>query len=86
MPTGQAGEALRERFRDVARVVNAVRPSIQADGGDIELVDLTASGVVRIRLHGACVGCPSSEMTLTEGVERNIRAHVPQITAVEAVD
>ena len=50
-------EALADVFRRVARVLNAVRPSIQADGGDVELVDVSADGLVRIRLHGACVGC-----------------------------
>ena len=79
-------EALADVFRRVARVLNAVRPSIQADGGDVELVDVSADGLVRIRMHGACVGCPSSSMTLREGIERNVRDHVPEIRAVEAVD
>lgn len=79
-------ETLAEVFRKVARVLNAVRPSIQADGGDVELVDVSPDGLVRIRLHGACVGCPSSSITLREGIERNIREHVPEVTSVEAVD
>ena len=79
-------EALADVFRRVARVLNLVRPSIPADGGDDGLVDVSADGLVRIRLHGACVGCPSSSMTLREGIERNIRDHVPEIRAVEAVD
>ncbi|MFG0294078.1 MAG: NifU family protein [Phycisphaerales bacterium JB065] len=79
-------EALAEVFRRVARVLNAVRPSIQADGGDVELVDVSADGLVRIRLHGACVGCPSSPMTLREGIERNIREHVPEVSSVIAID
>ena len=74
-----------ERFRMVARVINAIRPSIQADGGDVELVDITDDGVVQVRLHGACVGCPSSSMTLREGLERNIREHVPSVTEVAEV-
>lgn len=78
--------ALAEVFRRVARVLNAVRPSIQADGGDVELVDISQDGLVRIRLHGACVGCPSSSMTLREGIERNIREHVPEVSAVESID
>jgi len=85
-PLNIAPDPLADRFRRVAKVLNAIRPSIQADGGDVELVDLTSNGTVRIRLHGACVGCPSSEMTLTEGIERNLKANVPEITAVEAVD
>ncbi|MCA9293832.1 MAG: NifU family protein [Phycisphaerales bacterium] len=81
-----SAEAQADAFRDVARVLNAVRPMIQADGGDVELVDLTPEGVVRIRWRGACVGCPSSEMTLREGIERNLRVHVPAVAGVEAVD
>ncbi len=69
-----------------AKVIELMRPAIQADGGDIEFVDLLPDGVVRIRLHGACVGCPSSDITLQTGVERNLRAHVPGVTGVEAID
>ncbi len=70
----------------VERVIEAIRPTIQSDGGDIELVEITPEGVVRIRLHGACVGCPSSMMTLKVGIERNLREYVPEITEVEAID
>lgn len=69
----------------VAGILERIRPAVQADGGDLELVDITAEGVVRIRLHGACVGCPSSSMTLHMGVERYVREKVPEITAVEQV-
>jgi len=68
----------------VERVLEAIRPYIQADGGDIELVDVS-DGVVQIRLAGACVGCMYSMMTLQAGVERMIREEVPEIQAVEAV-
>ncbi|MCS7235223.1 MAG: NifU family protein [Armatimonadota bacterium] len=68
----------------VERVLQAIRPYIQADGGDIELVDVS-DGVVQIRLAGACVGCMYSMMTLQAGVERMIREEVPEIQAVEAV-
>ncbi|MCB9848888.1 MAG: NifU family protein [Phycisphaeraceae bacterium] len=70
----------------VRAVVEALRPMIQRDGGDIELVSVTAKKVVEIRFKGACVGCPSSEMTLKMGIEENLRAHVPEITGVMAVD
>ncbi len=73
---------LRERVR---RVINLIRPAVQSDGGDLELVEVTPGGIVRIRLHGACVGCPSSTMTLQVGIERNLKAHIPEITAIEAV-
>lgn len=70
----------------VARVINVIRKTVQSDGGDVELVDVTPEGVVRIRLHGACVGCPSSTMTLQLGIERNLRAHVPEVKSVEHVE
>ena len=73
---------VRER---VQAVINHLRPFIQGDGGDLELVDVTPAGVVRVRLHGACVGCPSSNVTLKMGVERSIREKVPEVTAVESV-
>lgn len=73
---------LRDR---VAKVLDLIRPAVQADGGDLELVDITSGGVVQIRLHGACVGCPSSALTLQTGVERNLRAHIPEVTGVQAV-
>lgn len=80
--TSETGSDLRDR---VARVINLIRPAVQSDGGDVELVDVTPAGLVRIRLHGACVGCPSSSMTLQVGIERNLKAHIPEITGVEAV-
>lgn len=73
---------VRERVR---KILNLIRPAVQADGGDLELVDITPAGMVQIRLHGACVGCPSSSITLRVGIERNLKAHVPEVTGVEAV-
>lgn len=70
----------------VLAVLEALRPMIQRDGGDIEFIEITPAKVVRIRFKGACIGCPSSEMTLKMGIEDNLRAHVPEITGVEAVD
>jgi Fe-S cluster biogenesis protein NfuA len=70
---------LRQRVQDV---INLIRPAVQADGGDIELVDVDAAGVVQIRFHGACHGCPSSTMTLQFGIERNLRERVPEVTQV----
>jgi Fe-S cluster biogenesis protein NfuA len=66
----------------VQGVINLIRPAVQADGGDIELVDVNAAGVVQIRFHGACHGCPSSTMTLQMGIERNLREKVPEVTQV----
>ena len=61
----------------VEKVLSLIRPAIQADGGDLELVEVTPEGVARIRLLGACVGCPSSSVTLQMGIERNLKNHVP---------
>ena len=73
---------LRER---VDKVLSLIRPAVQSDGGDIEFVGITPAGVVQIRLMGACVGCPSSTITLKAGIERNLRAHIPEVRAVEAL-
>jgi Fe-S cluster biogenesis protein NfuA len=73
---------IRER---VQGVLNLIRPAVQADGGDVELVDVDAEGVVQIRFHGACHGCPSSSMTLQDGIQRNLREKVPEVTRVIAV-
>ncbi len=72
-------QPMRER---VQGVINLIRPAVQADGGDIELVDVSLNGVVSIRFHGACHGCPSSTMTLQDGIERNLRERVPEVTQV----
>ncbi|MFN9993384.1 MAG: NifU family protein [Phycisphaerales bacterium] len=69
----------------VTKILSLIRPALQADGGDMELIEITPDGIVRIRLLGACVGCPSSSMTLRVGIERNLKAHIPEIRAVEAV-
>jgi len=72
-------------FMQVKQVIERIRPVVQSDGGDVELVEVTRDGIAKIRLHGACVGCPSSSMTLHMGIERNIREKVPQVIAVEQV-
>lgn len=69
----------------VEQVLSLIRPAVQDDGGDVELVGITDEGVAQVRLHGACVGCPSSSMTLQMGIEKNVRERVPEITAVEQV-
>jgi len=73
-------------FDRVQHVLELIRPTIQADGGDVELVDVADSGVVRIRLHGACVGCPSALMTLQVGIKRNLQEHVPEVIDVQAIE
>ena len=75
-------QPIRDRVR---AVIDLIRPAVQADGGDIELVDVLDDGVVQIRFHGACHGCPSSSMTLHDGIQRNLRERVPEVTSVVAV-
>ncbi|MBW2039807.1 MAG: NifU family protein [Deltaproteobacteria bacterium] len=68
----------------VEEVLKKVRPALQADGGDIELVDVE-DGVVKVRLTGACAGCPMSTMTLKMGVERILKEQIPELKKVEAL-
>ena len=67
----------------VKKALEIVRPMLQRDGGDVELVEVTDDGVVKVRLRGACAGCPMSQMTLTQGVEQILKQHVPEIKSVE---
>jgi len=76
-------EELREQ---VEAALAKVRPSLEADGGGVELVDITDDKVVEVRLQGACRGCPMSQMTLAMGIGRVLRQEVPDITDVRAVD
>ena len=69
----------------IAEALEQVRPSLAADGGDVELVDVTDDGVVKVRLTGSCAGCPMSEMTLKEGIERFLKKEVPEMKEVVAV-
>jgi Fe-S cluster biogenesis protein NfuA len=70
--------------KKVQAALTEIRPQIQADGGDIELVTIE-NDTVKVRLRGACAGCPMSALTLKQGVERLIKAKVPEIKTVEAV-
>lgn len=69
----------------VEQALAKVRPALQADGGDVELVEIGEGGIVKVRLKGACGGCPMSQMTLKMGIERILKKEVPEVTAVEAV-
>lgn len=69
----------------VEEVLNKVRPSLQADGGDVELVDVTDEGVVSVRLTGACGSCPMATMTLKMGIERTLMEHIPEVKEVVQV-
>ncbi len=69
----------------VELALNKVRPALQADGGDVELVEVGEDGVVKVRLKGACGGCPMSQLTLKMGIERILKKEVPEVTSVESV-
>jgi Fe-S cluster biogenesis protein NfuA len=69
----------------VQTVINKIRPMLQADGGDVELVDVE-DGVVTVRLQGACVGCPMSQMTLKNGIEKFLKNEIPEVKSVESAD
>ncbi|MBW2095253.1 MAG: NifU family protein [Deltaproteobacteria bacterium] len=73
---------MKEKVQDA---LDKVRPSLQADGGDVQLVDVEDSGLVKVRLTGACGGCPMSQMTLKMGIERILKQNVPEVTSVESV-
>jgi Fe-S cluster biogenesis protein NfuA len=66
----------------VEKVIDQIRPNLQADGGNIELVEVGEDGVVKVRLQGACHGCPGAAMTLKLGVERMLKANVPEVKSV----
>ncbi|MDO9109950.1 MAG: NifU family protein [Desulfatirhabdiaceae bacterium] len=65
----------------VQKVIDKIRPMLQADGGDVELVDCV-DGVVTVRLKGACAGCPMSQMTLRNGIERTLKNEIPEVKSV----
>ena len=70
---------------EVRAALEDVRPHLQVDGGDVELVDVTDDGVVKVKLTGACVGCPMSQMTLKWGVENYLKKKIPEVKTVESV-
>jgi Fe-S cluster biogenesis protein NfuA len=69
----------------VTEVIDSVRPMLQNDGGDIEFVELTADNAVKVRLQGACCGCPGAQMTLKMGIERLLKERVPEVKEVISV-
>ncbi len=70
----------------VEAALKKIRPMLQADGGNVELIEVDeAAGVVKVRLQGACAGCPMSQMTLKNGIERLLKQQIPEVTAVENV-
>jgi Fe-S cluster biogenesis protein NfuA len=88
LPLGQENvkkkefKMLREKIQ---QALDKVRPSLQADGGDVQLVDVDENGLVKVKLTGACGGCPMSQMTLKMGIEKVLKQNVPEVTRVESV-
>ncbi len=80
-PAVLKGDRVKERVQEA---LDLIRPALQADGGDVELVDVEG-GVVKVRLVGACAGCPMSQLTLANGVERVLKEQIPEVERVEAV-
>jgi len=69
----------------VEQALNKIRPALQADGGDVQLVSVDEDGIVKVRLQGACYGCPMSQLTLQHGIERNLKEMVPEVKGVVAI-
>lgn len=78
--TGDAGLTAR-----VQQVLEELRPYLQNDGGDVELVGVEDGGVVQVRFHGACCGCPHAQMTLSNGIQRSLQQKIPEVTQVQLV-
>jgi Fe-S cluster biogenesis protein NfuA len=70
---------------EVSKALNEIRPNLQADGGDVVLVDVTEDGIVKVKLTGACSGCPMSQMTLKNGIEKHLKKCVPAVKEVVSV-
>ena len=69
----------------VQEALNKIRPMLQADGGDVELIEIE-DGVVKVRLQGACAGCPMSQMTLKNGIEKILKKEIPEVKSVESAE
>lgn len=78
----ESKETLKQKVQEA---LDQLRPHLQADGGDVELVEVTEEGVVKVRFLGACMGCPMRQITLTQGITRFIKKSVPEIKDIEAV-
>ena len=76
-------KTLKEKIEEI---INAVRPNLQAHGGDIELVSVEKDNSVKVRLQGACCGCPGAQMTLKNGIERILKERLPEVKEVIPVD
>jgi Fe-S cluster biogenesis protein NfuA len=78
-------EVIMELKEKVQKALDKVRPSLKADGGDVQLVDVGNDGIVKVKLMGACGGCPMSQMTLKMGIEKVLKQSVPEVKSVVSV-
>ena len=69
----------------IQEAIDKIKPMLQADGGDVEFVDYE-DGIVKVRLQGACAGCPMSQMTVKNGIEKMLKQEIPEIKSVEAIN
>lgn len=69
----------------VQKAIDQIRPSLQMDGGDVQLIEVSEDGVVKVKLTGACGGCPMSQMTLKMGIEKHVKKEVPQVKEVVSI-
>lgn len=69
----------------VEKALEKIRPSLRADGGDVELIEVTEDGIVKVKLQGTCRGCPMSQMTLKLGIERTLKKEIPEVKEVQSV-
>jgi Fe-S cluster biogenesis protein NfuA len=69
----------------IQKAIDRIRPNLQADGGDVELIDVGEDGVVKVKLVGACHGCPMAQMTLKNGIEKFLKQEVPEVKSVVSV-
>jgi Fe-S cluster biogenesis protein NfuA len=76
-------QTIKERVEDI---ISQIRPHLQADGGDIQLVEITDENVVRVELRGACGSCPHSKITLKQGVEATLKRFIPEVKSVEDIN
>jgi Fe-S cluster biogenesis protein NfuA len=81
----QNEEAIMTLKEKVENSLAKVRPSLQADGGDVQLVDVGTDGIVKVALKGSCAGCPMSQMTLKMGIEKILKQDIPEVTSVESI-
>lgn len=71
--------------KEVKKIIDKIRPGLQADGGDVELVNIDDEGVIEVKLKGACAGCPMSTLTVKNGIEKTLKEQIPEVKEVKSV-